>query len=414
MGPASLTDRWIAMMVDWALCVGASYLLGPVVYLVTVRLLGLPDLVCVGTLAATPFVYLAYGWSRSATPGMKMIGLQMERAGGGTPGFVRAAARALLVYPFGFNAAALGIAIYGWYFAEYPSGAEPGTTAMRFGVLVGISGLYLIAVLVSRRQARGRALHDLLTGVVVLGPVRETPSPAPRPPVRQISRWWLVLVPPGVLVTFVFAYAAGVSVAQRELGPSLVAVGIGGAALYGSWEIARRAVQWRRGPWGLPVPPRSRTTRRISRWFLALVPLGWLVGLAFIATGVESAAEQDLGLTIVAFGFGLAVVYGTWEILRRAVEWRRGPLSVPLPVRTGEPERISAWYLLLLVPGALALLTVGIATVGLAGELDGGSFVGTAIAAPLGYGLWELLRRAMPSAWLVHTTRWRPWKARSA
>jgi hypothetical protein len=54
MGPAATSDRLTAAIIDWVICIAASYALSMPGYLVTVRLLGLPRWACTGAVALTP------------------------------------------------------------------------------------------------------------------------------------------------------------------------------------------------------------------------------------------------------------------------------------------------------------------------------------------------------------------------
>ncbi len=290
-----------------------------------IRLLGLQPAFCVGAVALSPLAYFTWGWTRGATPGMTALRLRVERPTGKPPGAGRAFARALIVYPFGFSASALAIAILGHLMGAYPSGALPATALLRFLVLSAVTSVYAGTVLLSRREHQGRAAHDLISGLVVLGPqdlVAKIPSRPPSAPLRRMSRWFLVATPVLVLVGGVFAWGSLSDLWRGDAGPALVGMVLAGASTYGCWEILRRAIAWQQTRLGVPLPRYIiQRPAPISRWFLVALPPTVVCLAIFVTASISLIIEPDPAGASLAIAVTLSILYGLWELARRA-----GPL----------------------------------------------------------------------------------------
>jgi hypothetical protein len=182
---------------------------------------------------------------------------------------------------------------------------------------------YVAVVVAARWEHRGRAVHDFVSGVVVLGPAK--PHKAPRvaaPPPKPISRWFLLGLVPGLPFGLGMAILATADLVEGgQLGPAMVGMAIGSGALYGCYEVLRRTVMWSRGPWGLPVPTAlTRQPRRISRWFLLVMPPVLVLFLLFAGALVLSLAEREPGGTTVLLVTLLGMAYGMWELTRRTLQ----------------------------------------------------------------------------------------------
>lgn len=128
-----LWRRAFGYLIDLVILGGLFVLYYFALVMLSVATLGLltPLLVTLGTLIPTAYHTLSIGGAASATPGMRMLGLEVRIWSGGKPGYLQALLHTVVFY-----------------------------------VTVGFtSGLILLWPLFSNRR---RCLHDLLCGTVVL------------------------------------------------------------------------------------------------------------------------------------------------------------------------------------------------------------------------------------------------------
>ena len=128
-----LWRRVLAFLLDslivYSLCFVAAFVLA----LMNVITLGITAVPVLGLAAVVPVIYFAAftGGPRSATPGMRALGLELRTQFGARPGYPQATLRVVLYY----------------------------------ATLAFLSPLVLVIVFFNRRR---RALHDILSGTVVV------------------------------------------------------------------------------------------------------------------------------------------------------------------------------------------------------------------------------------------------------
>ena len=123
--------------------------------------------------AAAGFFYLAAFWSVGQSPGMRHSGVRLVDAQtGGAPGMRRASIRAALMLPV---IAAVFLLADGLLPTEQQSFASNPTVAH---VAVGLVAIGVVSHLWALWDGRGRAIHDILAGVVALDERAEPPERA--------------------------------------------------------------------------------------------------------------------------------------------------------------------------------------------------------------------------------------------
>lgn len=273
-GPASLWNRWAAMAIDWICLILASYMLVPI----PLVLLGITGTACLVAQHIILFMALPVAWRFEVAPGPRALGLRVVQHDGRRPALWRGTLRALVVSPGGFAAGVLAIAAYGIWMGHYPSGAEPDPNWPRLGGFAGLASAYFLSTLAACADSKGRALHDRVSGVLVLEPVVERPTrPAVHPiagPPRPLRRayLWLVAAVLGVAVFF--------------------SIGVSGFIAAGDWPWAAGFGAFTVGCWTLAwwlcvrIAPRPSKRWRVRwLWMELALAVTWLF---FVVISIDS------------------------------------------------------------------------------------------------------------------------------